>query len=53
MAPKSEPRKSKGREMQEAIVEDADKTEGRDRDLVHGDGETLGLDEDEDLNKDD
>ena len=31
-------------------MEDADKTEGKDRDLVHGDGGTLGLDDGEDLN---
>ena len=51
--PPAEPRKDRAREMREAIVEDADKTEGKDRDLVHGDGGTLGLDDDEDLNKDD
>jgi hypothetical protein len=28
--------------MREAVVEDADKTEGKDRDLMHGDGGTLG-----------
>lgn len=53
MAPKSKPRKDRERELREAVVEDADKTEGKDRDLVHGDGGTLGLDEDKDLNKDD
>lgn len=41
------------REIREAVVEDADETEGKDRDLVHGDGGTLGLDGGEDLNKDD
>jgi hypothetical protein len=41
--PPSEPRRDKEREMREAVVEDADKTEGKDRDLVHGDGGTLGL----------
>ena len=50
---KSEPREDRGREMREAIVEEADKTEGKDRDLVHGDGGTLGLGAGEDLNKDD
>ena len=50
--PPSEPRKDKEREMRQAVVEDADKTEGKDRDLVHGDGRTLGLGNDEDLNKD-
>ena len=36
--PPSQPRKDKERETREAIVQDADKTEGKDRDLVHGDG---------------
>jgi hypothetical protein len=31
----------------------ADKTEGKDRDLVHGDGGTLGLGRPEDLSHDD
>jgi hypothetical protein len=39
--------------MREAVVEDAHKTEGEERDLVHGDGGTLGLANGEDLNKDD
>ncbi len=51
--PPSEPRKDKEREMREAVVQDADKTEGKDRDLVHGEGGTLGLDGGEDLNKND
>jgi hypothetical protein len=51
--PPSQPRKDKERETREAIVQDADKTEGKDRDLVHGDGGTLGLGDDEDMNKDD
>jgi hypothetical protein len=49
--PPSEPGKDKGRETREAIVQDADKTEGQDRDLVHGDGGTLGLGDGEDLNR--
>jgi hypothetical protein len=49
--PPSEPRKDSERGTREAVVKDADKTEGKDRDLVHGDGGTLGLDED--LNRDD
>jgi hypothetical protein len=49
----SAPRSDKEREMQEAVVEDANKTEGEDRDLVHGDGGTLGLGDGEDMNKDD
>jgi hypothetical protein len=49
----SEPRKHREREMQEAIVEDAGKTDGGDGDLVHGDGGTLGLGKGEDMNRDD
>jgi hypothetical protein len=51
--PASKPRKDEQRETTDAVVQDADKTEGKDRDLVHGDGGTLGLGEDEELNKDD
>jgi hypothetical protein len=51
--PPSPPRKDKEREMRDAVVEDAGKTEVEDRDLVHGDGGTLGLGDGEDLNKDD
>jgi hypothetical protein len=51
--PPSEPRKDKEREVRQAVVEDADKTEGKDRDLVHGDGGTLGLGNDKGPNKDD
>jgi hypothetical protein len=51
--PSSEPRKNKGRKTREAILEDADRTEDKDRDLVHGDGGTLGLDKSEGLNHDD
>jgi hypothetical protein len=46
----SEPRKDEEREMRKAVVQDADKTEGKDRDLVHGDGGTIGLSDGEDLN---
>jgi hypothetical protein len=49
----SEPRKDEEREMREAIIQDADKIEDKDRDLVHGDGGTLGLGDGEDLNEDD
>jgi hypothetical protein len=51
--PPSEPRKDEEREMREAVVQDADKTESKDRDLVHGDGGTLGLGEEENPNEDD
>jgi hypothetical protein len=37
------PRKDKARDVREAVVEDADKTEGADRDLEHGDGGSLNL----------
>ena len=46
-------RKDKERDIQQAIIEDSDKTEDTDRDLVHGDGGTLGLGAPEDLNHDD
>lgn len=49
----AKPDKDREREMGQAVVEDADKTEGKDRDLEHGDGGTLGLDDGESLNKDD
>lgn len=49
----TEPRTDKARDTREAVVEDADETGVEDRDLVHGDGGTLGLDDDEDLNRDD
>ena len=51
--PPSEPRTDKQREMRQAVVQDADKTEGKDRDLVHGDGGTIGLGKDQDVNHDD
>ena len=51
--PLSPPRKDEEREMRKAVVRDADKTGDEDRDLVHGDGGTLGLGDGEDLNKDD
>jgi hypothetical protein len=49
--PASKPRKDEERETRQAIVEDADKTEGKNRDLVHGDGGTLGLGRPEDLSQ--
>jgi hypothetical protein len=47
--PVREPRDDKERDKQKAIVEDADKTEGKDRDAIHGDGATL---DDQDNSKD-
>jgi len=38
------PRRDERRETDEAIIEDADETEGRERDRVHGDGGEIGLD---------
>jgi hypothetical protein len=57
-APRSTPvtpvKTDKERDMQNSIVEDAAKSDGADRDLVHGDGGTLGLPtKPEDLNHDD
>lgn len=51
--PPSPPREDREREMRKAVIQDADKTGVEDRDLVHGDGGTLGLGDGEDLNKDD
>jgi hypothetical protein len=51
--PPSEPRKDKARETQRSIIEDADKTDGKHRDLVHGDGGTLGMETSKDLPHDD
>ena len=51
--PPSKPRKDEAREMQQAIVKDADQTEGKDRDQVHGDGGTLGLDQSGDAGRKD
>ena len=51
--PGPSPRTDKGREMRQAVVRDADKTEGKDRDLEHGEGGTLGLDKPEDIRRDD
>jgi hypothetical protein len=36
-------RKDKERDTQDARIKDANKTEGSDRDLVHGDGGTIDL----------
>jgi hypothetical protein len=41
--PGPEPRRDTERETQQAMVKDADKTDGSDRDLIHGDGETIEL----------
>jgi hypothetical protein len=41
--PGKQPRKDEERDTRQAIIEDADKNDGRDRDLVHGDGGTFDL----------
>lgn len=51
--PPSKPRKDEEREMREAVIKDADKSDGKERDLVHGDGGTIGLGDGDDLNRDD
>ena len=50
MAPKTSrdlpgqaPRKDEERDIRQAIIEDAGENDGKDRDLVHGDGGTLEL----------
>lgn len=53
MSALAEPPKDRESEMREAVVDDADKTNGEDRDPVHGDGETLGLNGGNDLSQDD
>jgi hypothetical protein len=44
--PGPSPRKDEQREQQNAVIQDADKTEGRDRDKIHGDGHDLLRDKD-------
>jgi hypothetical protein len=41
--PGTRPHKDEERDTQVAIINDADKTDGKDRDLVHGDGGTIDL----------
>ena len=41
--PGPEPHKDTERKTREALIKDADKTDGADRDLVHGDGGTIDL----------
>ncbi|MFL5238881.1 MAG: hypothetical protein ACJ8EL_14995 [Rhizomicrobium sp.] len=41
--PKPAVRKERERDLREAVIEDADKTDIADRDLEHGDGGTLGV----------
>jgi hypothetical protein len=51
--PPSRPQKDRERETRQAVIEDADQTGDDGRDLVHGDGGTVGLGKPEDLNQDD
>ncbi len=37
------PREDKQRDTRKAVQKDADKNDGKDRDLVHGDGGTIGI----------
>jgi hypothetical protein len=41
--PGRDPRKDTARKTREAIIKDADKTDGANRNLVHGDGRTIDL----------
>lgn len=41
--PGPEPRKDSERETQEELIADAEKTEDKNRDLLHGDGGTLDV----------
>ncbi|MGY4238020.1 hypothetical protein ACVIIW_006967 [Bradyrhizobium sp. USDA 4449] len=38
-----EPRIDKTRDTREAVIEDAPETDDKNRDLVHGDGGTIGI----------
>ena len=41
--PGAKPRNDEERDTRNAIIQDADKTDGNSRDLVHGDGGTIDL----------
>jgi hypothetical protein len=51
--PASKPGTDEERETRQAAINDADGAEEKDRDLLHGDGGTLGLGSPEDLRHDD
>ncbi len=52
--PGTKPRHDEARDTGKAVIKDADKTEGKDRDLVHGDGGSIDLPvKPGDLSKDD
>lgn len=38
------PRKDTEKDQQKAAIKDAAENDGKDRDTVHGDGDTIGLD---------
>lgn len=42
--PSAPTRKDTKREFEKAVIKDADKTETKDWDKIHGDGDQLGLD---------
>ena len=48
--PESTPRRDEQRQNEEAVIEDADKNDGADREAVHGTGESIDLEGGEDLN---
>ncbi|KRB29828.1 hypothetical protein ASD99_24585 [Mesorhizobium sp. Root695] len=48
--PGPDPRKDTDRETREAVVKTPDKTNDWDRDQVHGEGETIGIESDRDDN---
>ncbi|MDN5004619.1 hypothetical protein ACFQZO_27600 [Bradyrhizobium sp. GCM10027634] len=41
--PAPPPRNDSARDTQQAVIDDADKTESNDRDLVHGEGGSIGI----------
>ncbi|WP_292072409.1 hypothetical protein [Mesorhizobium sp.] len=45
--PGPKPRKDKQRETQNAAAKTPDKTNDWDRNMVHGDGDSIGIEEDE------
>jgi hypothetical protein len=44
--PGAAPRHDDERDQQKAVIKDADKSDGRDREDIHGDGEEIGLEKD-------
>ncbi len=50
--PGPEPRKDEDRDSREAVVKTPDKTNDWDRDAVHGDGDTIGIEREADRKPD-